>query len=81
MLFAILAMMTSFLGIGIRAGTDAAFNLLKACTIRHPPVAFCTQKVGELCGEVDFLTWLAAKRSAKNLSIASTCHEAMAIAS
>ena len=47
--------------------------LVEACTIRHPPVAFRTQKVGELCGEVDSLTWPAAKRSAKNLSIASTC--------
>ena len=66
-LFAIPYMMTSFLGIGVLAGTVAAFNLLKARTIHHLPVAFCKQKVGELCGEVDSLTWPAAKRSAKNL--------------
>ena len=34
---------------------------------------FCTEKVVELCGEVDTLTWPAAKRSAKKLPIASTC--------
>uniref|UniRef100_M4BXZ3 RxLR effector candidate protein n=1 Tax=Hyaloperonospora arabidopsidis (strain Emoy2) TaxID=559515 RepID=M4BXZ3_HYAAE len=33
-------MMTSFLGIGVRASTVAALSLLKACTIRHPPEAF-----------------------------------------
>ena len=54
------------------AGTVAAFNLFNACTIRHPPVALRTQKVGELLGDVDPLTWPAAKRSA-NLSIASSC--------
>ena len=45
-----------FLGIGICAGTVAAFSLLNACTIRHPPMAIWTHKVGELCGEVDSLT-------------------------
>ena len=49
------------------------YNLLKACTIRYPPVALRTKNVGELCGEVDSLTCPAAKRSANNLSIASTC--------
>ena len=65
--------MTSFLGIGVWAGTVAAFNLLKAFTICHPHVAFRKQKVGEICVDVDSLTLPAAKRSAKNLSIASTC--------
>ena len=72
-------MMKSSLGIGVRAGTVEEFNLLKACTIRHPPVAFRTQKVGELCEEVDSLTWPAAKRSAKICQSLVLVYEAMAI--
>ena len=71
-IFATPSMMTSFLGIGVWTRKVAAFNLLRACTIRHPSVALHKQKAGELCGEVDSLTCPAAKRSANNLSIAST---------
>ena len=47
-LLAMPSIITSLRGIGVWAGTVAAFNLLNAWTIRQPPVAFLTQKVGEL---------------------------------
>ena len=58
-----------------------SIQLVKGMYYPPFPVAFRTQKVGEICGEVYSLIWPAAKRSAKNLSIASTVHEAVAIAS
>ena len=51
-LFAVPSMTMSFLGIGVLAGTVAAFNLFNACTIRHRSVALRTQKIGELYGKV-----------------------------
>ena len=72
-LFDIPSIITSFLNIGVWAGTVAAFYSLIVCTTRHLPVAFGTLNVGELLGEVDFITWPAVKRSVKNLSITSTC--------
>ena len=47
-LLAIPSMITSFVGIGVRDDTVAAFNLLNEW--------HCTQKVGELYEEVDSLT-------------------------
>ena len=63
---------TSFLGIGVCAGTVASFSLLYAWTMRQPPVAFRTQNVGLECGEVLSRTYPARRRLSKNSSMAST---------
>ncbi|KAE8952206.1 hypothetical protein PR002_g32750 [Phytophthora rubi] len=62
----------SLRGIGVCAGMVASFSLLKAWTMRHPPVAFFTQKVGLECGEVLSRTWPACRRPSKKSSMALT---------
>ncbi|KAE9100099.1 hypothetical protein PF010_g14936 [Phytophthora fragariae] len=62
----------SFLGIGVCAGMVASLSLLKAWTIRHPPVAFFTQNVGLECGDRLSRTSPACRRPSKKASIAST---------
>ena len=52
---------------------SGSVQLVEGVYYPPPSCGFRTQKVGELCGEVDTHTWPAAKRSAKNLSIDSTC--------
>ncbi|GMF14502.1 unnamed protein product [Phytophthora fragariaefolia] len=56
---------TSFRGIGVDAGMVAAFNLLKACTMRYFPLGFRTQNVGDECGDFDSRTMPAACFAAK----------------
>ena len=67
------SMITSFFGIGVRFGIVTAFDLLNACALNQSPVAFTTQKMGEICEKADYLLWSAAKRLANNLSITSFC--------
>ncbi|KAE9309215.1 hypothetical protein PF008_g20762 [Phytophthora fragariae] len=62
----------SFRGMGVCAGIVASFNLLNACTMRHPPVAFFTQNVGLECGEILSRTWPALRRPWKKSSMAWT---------
>ena len=64
---------TSFLGAGVCAGMVAAFNLLYARTMRQPCVAFLTQIVGVLCGDLLSRTWPARTCLAKNSSVVFTC--------
>ncbi|KAE8907129.1 hypothetical protein PF010_g1957 [Phytophthora fragariae] len=58
--------------IGVCAGMVASFSLLKAWTMRHPPVAFFTQKFGLECGEILSRTWPACRRPSKKSSMALT---------
>ncbi|GMF50385.1 unnamed protein product [Phytophthora fragariaefolia] len=64
---------TSFRGIGVDTGMVAAFNLLKACTMRHFPVGLRTQSVRNECGDFDSRTMPAACFASKKASITSTC--------
>ncbi|KAE9023673.1 hypothetical protein PR003_g10482 [Phytophthora rubi] len=48
----------------------ASFSLLKAWTMRHPPVVFFTQKVGLKRGEIPSRTWPGRQRPSEKASVA-----------
>ncbi len=57
---------------GVCAGMVSVFNLLNACTMRHPPVAFLTQNVGLECGEMLSRTCPAFLRRGVRISRGAT---------